>query len=140
MKKAFLSVISMILISGAGFLASCGGGGDPKVDSFKVLQSGTWKMKAVTIDGDNANSDFTGLTVSFSASGFTSTNGAPVWPSSGTWSKNTSDAFTRNDGLTVTIDNASNSALTLSLNWTKTTLGGGRVGSIAGEYVFTFSK
>ena len=110
-------------------------------DAAALLKSGAWKIKTVTVDGADKLSLFTGMTLSFSATNFTSTNGVPVWPASGTWTLNTDKTvITRGDAVTVNIDNISETALGLSLTWGKTTLNGGRTESVAGKHVFTFTK
>jgi hypothetical protein len=63
-----------------------------------------------------------------------------VWPASGTWSFNDTSAkkFIRNDGLSISLDNLSSTSMQLTLIWTQTTTDG-RVQSVAGTHVFTFS-
>ena len=132
-----------LAIAALGFMSSCGGGGGgpEKPDVAAMLKSGQWKVQTVTVGGANQISLFTGLTVTFSASSFSASNGGPVWPSSGTWTLNTAGTIiTRGDGLTVTIDNISETSLKVSLDWDQTTLGGGRIESIEGSHVFTFGK
>ena len=131
-------------------IASCGGGGDdptPATDTeaqkvTSQLTSGTWKINSVTVDGINKNDLFTNMTIVFTSSGFTTTNGGVVWPAIGTWSfvDPTAKAITRSDAVTVSLDAITDTSLTLSLTWTKTTLGGGRINSIAGKHVFVLKK
>lgn len=129
----------------------CGGGGgddDPKpVESekekvTKLLTTSAWKIQNTTVGGVVHNELFQNFSISFSATGFSTTNGDPVWPSSGAWSftDDTANAFTRSDGIVVTIEEVNESALVLSLTWTKTTLGGGKENSISGRNVFSFGK
>lgn len=139
--SALFSVAAFaILIS----ISSCGGGGggDTTPDLSALLKSGTWKIGTVTVDGANETDLFTGMTLTFGASSFSSTNADPVWPASGTWTLNAAaKTITRGDALVVNIgNNLSATALTLTLDWDKTTFGGGRIGSIEGAYVFTFGK
>lgn len=95
--------------------------------------------KTVTVDGADKLSLFTGMTLNFSATNFTSTNGAPVWPASGTWTFNSDKTFlTRGDGVVVFVDNITEPSLGLSLSWSKTTVGGGHAESVA--HVFTLGK
>jgi hypothetical protein len=139
--KTFLkAAVLLLLVAGLVSLGSCK---KKKVvpDAAALLKSGTWKIKTVTVDGADKLSMFTGMTLTFSATAYTSTNGVPVWPASGNWSINTDKTIvTRDDGVAVTIDNISETALGLSLNWSKTTLNGGRTESIPGKHVFTFTK
>lgn len=127
-------------------LLGCGKGSttaDPTpADLVKAsLLSGTWKLQTVTVDGTDKTDTYTGLTLSFTASSYASTNGRVIWPASGTW-KFSDDAGTgiiRDDGLSVAINSSSLSNLVLSLTWSKTTIGG-RAESLKGAHVFTFSK
>jgi len=134
------SVLTIALIS----MSACGGGGNDveKPDVASLLKSGQWKVQTVTVNGTNQLSVYTGLTITFSDPTFTSTNGEPVWPASGTWTLNSDGTIiTRDDGLTVNVgENISESSLTLSLAWSETTLGGGRSESVAGNHTFTFGK
>ena len=141
-KIRFASVALLIVMPVLLTISSCGGGGGTVTpDVAAMLKSGTWKVKTATVDGDNQMGLFTGLTLTFSASSLSATNGQPVWPSTGTWTLNTEGTvITRGDGLTIAIGNVSESALSLSLVWDKTTLGGGREESIEGNHVFTFGK
>ena len=139
--KYFTRFFLLLCLLALCLFSSCGGGGGEVVpDNFKLLQ-GTWQMQNVKVDGVDKSSLFIGLAVTFTASGYTSSNGEPVWPLSGTWTKG-ADASTinKNDGLTVTIQSISASAATLSLNWNKNTLGGGRQMSVSGQHVFTFGR
>lgn len=131
-----LAVMMMMILS-------CGSEkSDPSPDVQALLTSGTWKIKTVTVDGVNKNDLFTNFTVSFSGTGFTAVNGAPVWPNSGTWSFATSDkkTFIRSDDVEVTLVSISESEMTLKLMWDETTLGSGRAVSIEGNHTFLFSK
>jgi hypothetical protein len=111
-------------------------------DVQALLTSGTWKISAVTLDGTNKNDLFPNLTLTFTSTGFTATGSSPVWPSSGTWTFLNSDqkAIVRGDQVEVTLDVITETELTLKMTWNKTTLGGGRVASLRGNYIFTFSK
>ena len=110
-----------------------------KPDVAGMLKTGTWKVKTVTVNGVDQLSLFTGFSLSYSATSFSATNGAPVWPATGTWTLNSEGTIiTRGDGLAVNIDNITSTSLGLSLSWGKTTLGGGRSTSVAGSHVFTF--
>jgi hypothetical protein len=144
-KKKFLAATAAMILSSFLLICSCGGGGDSggpvTPDVAAMLRSGTWKVKTVTVDGTNQIGLFTGLTLTFSSSAFSAANGNPVWPTTGTWTLNDAGTIiTRGDGLTVTINNVTETALGLSLVWSKTTLGGGRAESVEGTHLFTFGK
>ena len=105
-----------------------------------MLTANTWTMQSLTIDGVADNTFFQGLKVTFTATGFTAVNGEPVWPASGTWAYTDANAqsFKRDDGVVVTIQNISATTLQVSIPWTQTTTG--RVSSVSGTHVFTFTK
>lgn len=136
-------IISYLLGAMIVITASCDGDkNEAGPDVQALLTNGTWKMNTLVIDGVTNNDLFKNLTVSFTTSGFTATNGEPVWPASGTWTFVSAEqkAVKRNDGVEVTVDAVSETTLTLKLNWSKSTLGGGREASIQGNHTFTFSK
>lgn len=138
------SIVFLIII-GACLLPGCGKN-DPAINEAQrvtaLLTSASWKIQGVMIDGADKTSLFQNLSLAFTDKTFSSTNGNAVWPPTGSWTF-TSDqakAFTRNDGIQVSIQEAGNTTLILSLVWTKTTLGSGRATSIPGTMVFTFGK
>jgi hypothetical protein len=106
-----------------------------------ILTSGTWKLQTVLVDGADKTSTYTGLTLNFTGTSYSSTNGRVIWPAGGGWqfADETGTHITRDDGLPVAIGDASASKLVLTLTWTKTTLGG-RGGSLKGVNIFTFGK
>lgn len=114
-----------------------------KTDQVKsMLTGGKWTMQSVTVDGVDKTDVYAGLTVTFTSSGYTSTNGAPVWPASGTWffQDDTGVLIGRGDGTSIVIENITQTNLKLDLSWPTNTLGSGRVSSVAGNHVFTFSR
>lgn len=132
-------LVILFVISG---LISCGDSDPAAPDAKALLTSGTWKINTVTVDGINQDELFADFDISFTPTSFTSTSGGALWPANGTWAFANSDQklFTRSDGIQVTVENISETELTLRLTWNKTTLGGGRVASIQGNYIFVFSK
>jgi hypothetical protein len=142
-KIIFHAALSAILCLSMLMYSSCDG--DPGATQTRqeevtaMLVGKTWKLQSVSVDNVDKSSLFTGMTISFSNSSFTVTNATPVWPASGTWSF-TSDEATfvkRNDNVEVKVEPTA-TTLKLTLSWTKTTLGPGKVASIAGQHVFTF--
>ena len=144
---AFLLIAALAILV---HLSGCkGGASDPtptpvsKQDEVKAkLTSPTWKMQSVTVDGTDKTSIYKDLSLKFSTSGFTSTNGGAVWPASGTWLFTTDDATAvkRDDGVEVKLQEVTDTSLKLALTWSKTTLGPGRIESISGQHVFSFGE
>jgi hypothetical protein len=106
------------------------------------LTSGTWTVQGVTVDDVDQTPVYKGLTITFTATTYTTTKGGPVWPASGTWSftDDTASSIKREDGTEIKIEEATETSLKLSLTWSKTTLGSGRMESVKGLHVFTFRK
>jgi hypothetical protein len=135
-----LIVIGVILIVGG-----CGKDTPNANDvNTKILSSHGWKLQTLSVDGVDKTDLYSGMTLSFTAGSaytYTSSHGAPVWPTSGTWSLS-ADGKTvqRDDQVTVNVDEIADGKLVLSLTWNKTTYGGGRGTSVSGNHVFTFVK
>ncbi len=112
----------------------------PVQKATALMVASPWVMTSLTIDGVSDNTFFVGLKITFTATGFTATNGAPVWPASGSWNFTDTNATTikRDDGLSVLVENLSSSSMQLTLTWTSTTTSG-RNNSVAGKHVFVFS-
>jgi hypothetical protein len=106
-----------------------------------ILSSHTWKIKSLMVDNVDKTSLYTGMTLNLTGTAYSTTNGSPVWPTTGTWSFDSEDGLqlTRNDGTAVIIKEISDDKLVFELNWTKTTYGG-RVSSVSGHHIFTFVK
>ncbi len=111
-------------------------------DRVKEILVGTWKVQSVTVSAVDQTALYKNLTLSFTDTGFTTTNGANVWPASGTWSftDDTAKTMLRSDGVTITITEATSTKLVLAFSWANKTIGPGRVESVSGAHVFTFSK
>ncbi|HZY82187.1 MAG TPA: hypothetical protein VFE50_21830 [Cyclobacteriaceae bacterium] len=140
----------ILLVSFATLLASCGGGGggDPEPtppsaqDAVRTkLTSATWTVQSVTVDGVDQSGLYKNLSLKFTASTYTATNGGVIWPASGTWSftDQTATAIKKEDGTEVIIE-VTDTSLKLTLTWLKTTLGPGRLASMKGVHVFTCKK
>jgi hypothetical protein len=145
MKAHFINHIlsALILVVAVISFSACGGhGGDEDNVTQKRLTSGTWNVSRVTVDGIDKTSLFTGMKLTFTTTGYTATNGEPVWPASGTWTFGDAEKkmVKRDDGVEVSIQSLDDNSLTLSLNWNKTTLGSGRNTSVGGVHVFELVK
>jgi hypothetical protein len=134
-----LLVVALVTIS---LLSNCDGGDTPgpsKQEQVKAILTGSpWKVNTVTVDGVDKTLTYADLGLTFTNTGFTSVNGGSVWPATGTWSFTSAEAtaIERNDGLVVTIQEATATSLKLALTWSKTTLGSGRTESLSGAHVF----
>jgi hypothetical protein len=144
-----METLRLVLLLGVAALlatlSSCKGD-DPSVTEAQkitnLLTGSPWKIQSVTVDNVAHDELYPNLSVTFTSTGFTATNGLLVWPTTGTWTftDKTATTFSRNDGVEVTINEISDTRLVLSLTWTKTTLGGGRANSLSGKNVFTLTK
>lgn len=126
-------------------IQSCSKKSDPQPETDRVkelLKANTWKIQTVTVDNVDKTSVYAGLTLSFTDATYTTTNGGPVWPASGTWqfADDTGKLITRSDDLSISVEEVTTTKLSLKLTWAKTTLGGGRTASIAGSHLFVFGK
>jgi hypothetical protein len=142
--KTINHLFSLLIIVSLITFSNCG---DSKKDpepteaekTTKLLTAATWKLQSLTIDGVSDSNFFKGLTISFTETGFSTTNGDPIWPATGTWSytdgTTTARKIKRNDNVEVAIDEITATGLTLSIQWDKTTTGG-RTNSIAGKHIF----
>ncbi|MFM7430564.1 MAG: hypothetical protein ACKO1F_11765 [Flammeovirgaceae bacterium] len=149
MKSKFRGLILMIgvpiaLISLSINFSGCSDDKKPsrQKEVTAALTSGVWKVSTVTVDGVDKTSTYKDLTLTFTGNSFSSTNGGLIWPTSGTYTFTDANAsaLKRNDNLEVQIQEATTSSLKLGLNWAKTTFGPGRIESLGGAHVFTFSK
>lgn len=106
----------------------------------RKLEANLWKIQRVEADGIDQSQFFTGMTLKFDEGIFMVMNGGAIWPDSDTWElvDSNNNAFIRGDDTIVTIQSISSTKLVLVLSWDKTTLGGGRIQSISGEYSFIF--
>ena len=145
--KIYKLIPVAILIIVLLHISGCGGGDNntPTLSpadavKSKLTAATSWKVQSATVDGVDQTATYKNLALSFSATGYTSTNGGAVWPASGTWSFNNTDGTSvkRDDGLIITVE-VTDTILRLSYTWTKTTLGG-RIESVKGSQVLTFTK
>jgi hypothetical protein len=102
----------------------------------RLLRSASWELSKLTIDGTDQTSLYENMTLTVAAGTYTAVNGEPVWPASGTWKLTDATTIDRDNGTTVKIDHLDATTLTIALEWTKTTYGGGRRASVSGSHVF----
>jgi hypothetical protein len=144
------SIVVIVFLFACSQLISCGGGGgdDPTPEKTKAeevtakLTASQWKVGSVTVDGVDQSSLFKNFNITFSSTNFTTTNGGVVWPASSNWSFTDTNAtgFSRSDGITVQLQEITDTSLKMSMAWSKNTLGPGRIESVKGQHVFTMGK
>ena len=149
MKIMMRIAASALLTSVLLFFAHCGGStSDPapaETDTqknTKLIVASSWTVQSVLVDAVDKSTVYKDLKLTFTAGGFTATNGGTVWPASGSWSftDDSGKVISRSDGVTINLTEISATKMVLSLAWTKTTLSGGRAQSVSGQHVFTFGK
>jgi hypothetical protein len=145
MKKIVNQIVIVLAVGSLFFASGCKkGGGEPSPSDITSQQliSATWKVSTVTVDGTNQTALFDTMTLKFTATSYTTTNGGVVWPAGGTWAFVNENATTikRDDGVEVALSDVSESGFKMTLVWNKRTLGSGRVSSVAGTHVFTMVK
>ena len=142
-----MGILTLVLLASLQlFFSGCSKSDTPAAETDAAqntkLLTGTWNVQNVQVDAVDKTTLYKHLKLTFTSTSFTSTGGGSVWPASGTWKFNddTGKVITRGDGLSINLTEISATKLVLSLIWTKTTLDGGRIESIAGSHVFTFGK
>jgi hypothetical protein len=136
--------VSVVAIAMMAFLSRCGKHEESATSiNRKILSSHDWKLQSLTVDGVDKTSMYPGMTLSFTATSYSSSNGTPVWPQIGTWSfPGGTDATTilRDDQIEVHVDQIRDDHLELSLTWNKDTFGSGRTSSIRGRHTYVLGK
>jgi hypothetical protein len=143
MKNTFQYLSFAFVVGVLVVLCGCGGD-DPSASEVmtKKLTAHPWTLSSAMVDGNDQTTLYDGLVITFTKTGFTTTNGGVVWPASGNWEfidKNATGII-RNDDLEVAITEATKTTLKLTFTWSKTTFEPGRVKSIDGNHVFTFTE
>ena len=138
MKRINQSLLCMAVC----ILLSCGADTPtPETERIaKLLSEGAWTLHSATVDDVDKLSLYSGLSITFTETTFTTTNGGVQWPSSGTWefTDATAKVVERNDGLLITLEEVSTTLAVISFQWDDTTFEEGRISSLGGEHVFTF--
>jgi hypothetical protein len=142
MKSILHKNILFRLILLTGLLLGCGS--DPELTQVEkktaIMTKSTWKLKDVLVDGIDQTDVYEGLTLKFTETAFTTTNGGLVWPAAGTWNfkDDVGTTINRSDGIEIELTEISDAKLVLKLSWDKSTIGPGRIGSLSGAHKFTF--
>ncbi|HEX6893282.1 MAG TPA: hypothetical protein VF141_21375 [Chryseolinea sp.] len=158
--KYVARLLSLVILVSAGiFYSSCDGGDDPQKSQEETQLEklkGTWNIQSVVNDATTRTDEYPGMTVNI-AGAFTEggtynyTSDADSWPSVSpwkaldTWKFNTGSVgsiLVRQSDLTPITYTLSNSDKTLELRFDYSGPGfnNGRVESVAGEWIFTFTK
>jgi hypothetical protein len=148
-----------LLVSAVVFFSNCGGGDDPTTSEEEIqldkFKAGTWTLISAS-DGSDRTSEYPGMTLTysgtFSAGGtYSYSSTATSWPSispwekAGTWkfvSGSVSSKLIRlsdDEEMTYTLSN-SDKQLSISFNYTGPGFHNGRVASVEGNWVFTFTR
>jgi len=135
------------------FASGCGDDDGPPVitDAEKriaLLSSQTWNFNTVTQDGVPISDAFTGATLTLLAGGTFSTTNIdptyePIFPVSGSWSIPDETQINQIlfNSIPMTISNATETALTLEFSFLGASANtGGRINSLDGAYVVTFTR
>lgn len=143
------SVLTLILILPV-FLISCekptsNPQPSPIEVSTNLLIGGIWSLVSVKVDGVDRSDLFSGMEIRFTSDGDVHSaqisNGAPIWPLNAGWFFKDSQAkFMRFGTLDITLLSLTENTFEAQLQWSKNTLGEGKVASISGQYVFTFKR
>ena len=144
MKNTILRTsLSAMILASILFIVACDSSTGPtaKEEATTLLTSSAWKMQSVSVDGTDQSTVYAGLAITFTATGFSTTKGGPVWPATGSWTfkDDTAKSIVRNDGIEVSLIEVTTSKLVLKLTWAKTTIGPGRAASVGGQNTFTFT-
>jgi hypothetical protein len=127
--KNIVKYIGIMLVA-AVLMASCKGGDDPAPDEntqqaiIDALQ-GTWTASEVRKD-QTVISDFADFSITITDKNYTTENGSPVWPASGSYdfeTAETEDEFLRQDGRLFTA-NVNNGVLTVVIIYEEETARG----------------
>ena len=117
-----------------------------KAANFLTANGGKWNPAPVsnwvTVEGINIADLFKDFSITFTATGYTTSGTSPVWSRSDTWSfkDDTGTILVRkSDNKEVTVA-VTETTLKLTINWDQTTFEGGRNKSINGKHEFNLVK
>lgn len=142
--KIVLKYLTLLLASLSLFFCQCSKD-TPLTEKEKVTaimtSAGAWVDPVVTVDGIDHSDVYRDFRISFAATTYSSTGGAPVWSSSGTW------VFVDDNATRIKMDgsrdveiSASGEFLELTFQWDEDTFEPGRKSSIKGKQKFKLKK
>jgi len=156
--KALARILSLIVVaSAATLLMNCdsGGGGETPAEELELNKlNGTWTMTTADLDGTDRSDDFDNLVLTISGTFSNSTNptynfsftgsrpNPSPWPANGTWRfESVPNKIIRRLTDDQLIDyQVSDTQLTMEFNYQGAGFAGGRVGEVAGDWTFVFTK
>jgi hypothetical protein len=134
-------VLLVVFLAILALVCSCSkDDGESAIARTERLLQSTWQLERLMVDGVDQTSLFSNLVITISNGNYTTQNGEPVWPASGTWSLTDENTITRDNNTEVTIVSLNETNVTLQLHWDSDTFSPGRTASVAGEHVFEFSR
>jgi len=146
-------ILSGLILVALIFASGCGDDDAPPVitDAEKriaLLSSQTWNFNTVTQTGTNISAEFNGATITFTGTGtFSTTNIDPtyasIFPASGTWSIPDETQINQIifNNIDMVISDATETTLTVNFNFVGASANtGGRINSLDGAYVVTFTR
>ncbi|MBL7855392.1 MAG: DUF5004 domain-containing protein [Cyclobacteriaceae bacterium] len=109
-----------------------------------LLSGESWEVNRVEVDGQDKSDLFADFSLQFKEDKtYTSTGITRVWARSGTWQFTdpiNPTVLLRDDGVEVTLETLSEQQLVLVLNWSTTTISGGRGSSVRGNHRFVLQR
>ena len=146
-------ILSGLILVALIFASGCGDDDAPPVitDAEKriaLLSSQTWNFNTVTQTGTNISAEFNGATITFTGTGTFSTTNIdptyePIFPASGSWSIPDETLINQIlfNSISMTISDVTDTALTLNFSFIGASANtGGRINSLDGVYVVTFTR
>jgi hypothetical protein len=117
-----------------------------KATDLLTANGGKWNPAPlsnwVTVEGVNITDLFKDFSITFTATGYTTSGTTPVWARSDTWSfkDDTGTIMVRkSDSKEVTVE-VTETSLKLIMTWDQVTYEGGRIKSINGKHEFNLVK
>ena len=143
--RKYITSLVFITLATTLFL-SCGSEGEPDEPSAQELTfenlAGQWGLPAVggiVVDGVDRTLNYQGFNLSFSETGYSTSNAGDLFQSSGTWewaNETTTNQIILDDGKNITIQSLTTSVFTFAFTQSD---GGVRAG-VAGSYTVTVNK
>lgn len=114
----------------------------PQQEVTEILRSGIWRLESANVDGVIKSDYLQDLSLSFSESFFSATNGEPVFPNQDSWEFVDEEGrkIITGEGLEIALTEVTKERVTIMFAWSQTTFGGGRASSLAGEHILAFTK